>query len=87
MDNKKIVMSSKELHKGAIIKDCLNGKYTSKEAGTLLKLTARHIRRLKKIVKEFGLAGLVHKLRGKESKKKIPKDIEENIVKIINDKY
>ena len=87
MESKNIIMGSKELDKGAIIKECLSGKYTNKEAGELLDVSDRQIRRLKGIVKKFGIMGLAHKLRGKPSNKKMPKDVEETIVDIILDKY
>jgi hypothetical protein len=87
MESKNIIMSSKELDKGAIIKDCLNGKYTNKESGELLGVSDRQIRRIKRIVKKFGIIGLAHKLRGKESNRKVPTDIKEIIVDIILDKY
>lgn len=87
MEIKHIVMSSKELDKATIVKDCLNGKYTSKEAGRLLSISERQLRRLKYKIKNYGIIGLAHKLRGRQSKKKIPKDIEEYMVDIILDKY
>lgn len=67
-----ILMSSQELSRYDIIRDLLNGKINGTQAATQLRLTTRHIRRLKKVVKKYGAKGLIHGNRGKPSSRKIP---------------
>ena len=64
-------MSNKELSKYEIITQCLNKKLNSTEASKILRVSTRHIRRLKKKVRERGAKGLIHGNRGRKSNHRI----------------
>jgi hypothetical protein len=66
-----IHMLSQELSRYDIIREILNGKINGTEASVKLRLTKRHIRRLKKVVKQYGAQGLIHRNRGKPSNRKM----------------
>lgn len=87
MDNKRITMSQKEIKRYDIIKKVINKELNGAEAAELLALSARHIRRLKKKVKEKGAQGLVHKNRGRTSNRKTPDRERQKIISLIKEHY
>lgn len=87
MDNQNITMSPKEIKSYDIIKEALSGKLSSKEAGKLLHLSDRHIRRLKNKVRSQGIKGLIHSQRGKPSNRKIPDKEEKTIIELLHSHY
>jgi hypothetical protein len=82
-----ITMSLPEVKKYDIIKKILSKELNGSEAAELLNLTTRHIRRLKKKVKERGIKGLIHGNRGKLSNHRMPEKKKNRIVDLINRKY
>lgn len=80
-------MTEKELKKLNVIKKILGGECTQKEAVESLGITTRQIDRLILKYKNDGESGFIHKSRGKESYKKIPEDIKEEIVNLYITEY
>ena len=80
-------MTEKELKKLNVIKKILGGECTQKEAVESLGITTRQIDRLILKYKNDGESGFIHKSRGKESHKKIPEDIKEEIVNLYITEY
>jgi len=62
-----IVMSHKELHRARVLEQVLHEKLGLNEAGKLLQISYRQIRRVMKRYREQGAAGLVHGNRGRPS--------------------
>jgi transposase len=60
-------MSVKELRRLHVLRLAMDKKLRQREAGRLLGLTARHVRRLIKRVRAEGDAGLAHRARGRPS--------------------
>jgi len=87
MDNKRIIMSQKEASRYDVIKKAIKKEIKGIEAAEILKLTARHIRRLKKKVEKEGLRGLIHASRGRPGNRKMPDEEKEKIKKLINKHY
>ena len=85
--DKYITMSQKEVKKYDIIKKLINKEINGTQAANTLKLTTRHIRRLKQKVKEKGIKGLIHVGRGKESNRRISDKEKEKIKKLLHSKY
>ena len=85
--DKYITMSQKEVSKYDIIKKLINNELNGTEAASILNLTTRHIRRLKKRVEERGAKGLVHKNRNNPGNRKIPEKERDKIIKLINQYY
>jgi len=77
----------KEQTRYEVIKDSLKGKIKVKEASIMLGISLRQIYRLRRRVKKEGIKGIVHKLRGRPSSKKISKDIEDTIKRLYEEKY
>jgi len=86
-NNENITMSKKELDRGKVIIECIARKYTIQESSKLLNLSCRQICRMKSKVKKYGVMGLAHKSRKRESNRKIPDKIKSDIAKIIRDNY
>lgn len=82
-----ITMSQKEIKKYDIIKKLINKELKELETAKLLNLTTRHIRRLKKLVKEKGAKGLVHGNRGKKSNREIPEKEKSEIIDLLHKHY
>jgi transposase-like protein len=85
--DKRIIMSHKEAGRYDIIKKAIDKEIKGSQAADILNLTSRHVRRLKRKVKDKGLEGLIHASRGKPSKKKIPDDEREKIIKLLHKHY
>jgi transposase len=63
------------------------GEATVVEAAELMGLSLRQARRVWKRFRAEGDAGLVHKLRGRGSNRRLPQDVRERAVKLHQEKY
>lgn len=70
-----------------VIEELTDGLINGTTAATRLGLSIRQVKRLKDSFVKNGHDGLIHGSRGKIGARKIDIDLENNIVKIINDKY
>lgn len=82
-----LTMTSKELNRYTIIKKLINKEINGTQTADLLKLTIRHIRRLKTEVKKYGPKALIHKSRGKPSNRRIPEQEKERIISLVHKHY
>lgn len=80
-------MTEKEMKKLNTIKKIIGGECTKKESAETLGITIRQINRLIIKYQKDGEISFIHKSRGKESKKKLPKDIKEEIVNLYITEY
>ena len=80
-------LTEKETLKLNEIKKVVIGESTKKEASDNLGLTVRQIDRLILKYKNEGEIGFIHKNRGKESKKKIPENIKEEMINLYITEY
>ena len=82
-----ITMSAKELNRFPIIKKLIGRHLPEKIAASLLRLSVRHIRRLKTKVKQFGAQGLIHGNRGHVSHHRLDPQEKEEIAKLLRQHY
>ncbi len=87
MTQKLISMTERELKRGDVIKDLIDGKINGTDASKQIDLSTRQIRRLKAIVKQHGVTGLIHGNRGKKSNRKLNNEILEKVQNHIREKY
>lgn len=80
-------MSGKELRRVHVIRQVVAKQLTQKEAGALLGLTDRQIRRLQRRVKQEGDRGLVHRGRGKPSNRRIPEQRKAKALQLYAQRY
>lgn len=85
--DKNIVMSLKEVKKYDIIKKLISKELNGSEVSELLRMTVRHIRRLKRKVEQYGIKGLIHGNRGKASNRKIPDEEKQTIIGLLHEQY
>jgi len=85
--DKNITMSLKEVKKYDVIKKLISKDLNGSDAAGLLKMTVRHIRRLKKKVKEYGIKGLIHGNRGRISNRRIPDKERQKIAGLLREHY
>ncbi len=80
-------MTKKESRRYDIIKDVINKKIDGTQASIKLNLSIRQTKRLKVRVKKYGIQGIIHRSRGKESNKKIDSKLIDKIIKITEENY
>ena len=83
----RVIMSVKELRRVHVIRQTMEKKLTQVQAGTLLGLTPRHIRRLLARVTQAGDHGLVHRGRGTPSNRRIPETVKTKALKLCEKQY
>jgi hypothetical protein len=82
-----VTMSTKELRRVHVLRQVLEKRITQREAGTMLRLTDRQIRRLLGRVKEEGDQGLVHRGRGKPSNRRIAGPVKTQALRLYDTQY
>jgi Homeodomain-like domain len=83
----RVIMSVKELRRVHVIRQTREKKLTQVQAGALLGLTPRHIRRLIKRVAQAGDPGLAHRGRGKPSNRRIPEPVKAKALRLYAQRY
>ena len=66
---------------------CSSGHLTQAGAGEQLGVTDRWVRKLLVRMKEEGDGGIVHRLRGRESNRRLPESVRAQVVKLVKAKY
>ena len=83
----RVIMSVKELRRVHVLRHAMEKKLTQVKAGSLLGLTARHVRRLLQRVRTEGDAGLVHRGRGKPSNRRMPEQVKAKVLTLYAQRY
>jgi hypothetical protein len=71
MEGDRIGMSQRERDRLKVMSLVLEGKRTQREAGRLLSLSERQVRRIQRKLEREGDEAIVHKLRGRPSNRRI----------------
>ncbi len=82
-----ITMNNKEILRLQVIEKINAERLKQSEAGKLLQLSCRQVRRLLKSYRRQGAKGLVSKKRGMPSNNKICEEVKQNILTITKEKY
>jgi len=80
-------MSSKEAPRPGLLKAVLKGKLTNREVARTLKLSVRQVRRLRRRYERAGLEGLVHRLRGRPSNRRLPAALRQRVATLMTTTY
>jgi transposase len=78
----KITISRKNVEQAVIFERLKNGDITQGSAATMLKCSVRWVCIKMKRYKDEGVDGLVHKNRGRESRKKLPTVNENKVLEL-----
>jgi hypothetical protein len=82
-----IMASPKELRRLHVIRKVLDGVVKQVEAGGILSLSLRQIRRMVKRVKWEGDRGIVHRSRGRSSNRAYADKVKERAISLYREKY
>ena len=82
-----IMATPEELRRLHVIQKVLEGGLKQVEAAEILSLSCRHIRRVVKRVFGEGEGGIVHRLRGRSSNRKIPEPLRDKVIKLYRKSY
>src|SRR5260370_24757592 len=82
-----VTLTQKEEEKLSIIYQTIQGTVTIAQAATMLSISPRQIKRLKKKVRTEGEAAVVHKLKGQQSNHHVDEAVKETALTIIQEQY
>jgi transposase-like protein len=82
-----LAMSKKDIDRHDVLKRLVRKEIKRKHAATLLKLTVRHVTRLKQAVIAHGPSALIHKQRGRPSHNRLPEQERQRIACLLKEKY
>jgi transposase len=85
--DKLLTMSKREITRLEVIQRVKDKRLTQKEAGVMLGLSIRQVKRLFRAYKKQGAAGLVSKRRGKPSNNRLDAGIVQQTLDLIKAKY
>lgn len=81
------LMKQRELERLRVVQMVLDGKITQRYASSLLGLSYRQTKRVVRRIKEEGVSGVIHKSRGKSSKRKISDSLRSLVLSLYRDIY
>lgn len=82
-----LFMSKKEVDRLTVIRDLKLKRLSQKDAGKVLHLSDRQIRRILKRYEKEGEKGLISKKRGKSSNNRISKELRERVIFLLKKEY
>jgi len=82
-----VTMSLEEQRRLKVVEQAIEKKITQVEAGEVLDLSEREIRRLVRKVRQEGPRGVIHGSRGRESNRKIADAVRSRILGLYGEKY
>jgi len=80
-------MSTKELSRLEVMQRLWNKQMSQKEAGEILRLSTRQIKRLLKRYKKQGAAGLILKHRGPQAANRLSESVKKRALDLLRTKY
>jgi transposase len=80
-------MSAKELSRLEVMQRLSRKQMSQKEAGTILSLSVRQIKRLLKAYRHKGAAGLVSKHRGRKGNNRLSEEVKKRALNLLKTKY
>jgi transposase len=80
-------MSAKELSRVAVMQKLAEKRMSQKEAGAMLHVSTRQIKRLLKIYRHKGAAGLVSKHRGRTGNNRLAESVKKQALNLLKTKY
>ena len=85
--DKLLEMSAKELNRLEVMQRLSEKRMSQKEAGRILDLSVRQIKRLLRAYRHKGAAGLVSKQRGRKSNNRLSTEVKKQALNLLKTKY
>lgn len=82
-----LVLSTKERDRLKVLHEVKGGHLTQRAAARQLAITDRWVRKLLVRIKQEGDRGVVHRLRGQKSKRRLPERLRRQVLKLVQAKY
>lgn len=82
-----ITMRQEELKRLHIVRQVLDKKLKQIEAADKLNLSYRQTKRITQRVRKEGDCGIIHRLRGKPSNRKLPQGLKEKVINLYRKRY
>jgi Helix-turn-helix domain len=82
-----VTMSAVELDRLEVIRRVVEHRHSQVEAGILLGLTTRQVRRLCQAFQSSGAAGLVSRQRGRPSNHQLPSGLQAHAIGLVRERY
>ncbi|SPQ00468.1 Integrase catalytic subunit (fragment) [Candidatus Sulfobium mesophilum] len=82
-----IMASQRELKRLHVVQKLIEGTVSQTEAAEMLSLSVRQTVRIVGRVREEGAKGVVHRLRGRESNRKLPAEFKERVIELYRKNY
>ena len=82
-----LTMKRSELKRLQVIGKILKRELKQVEAARILSLSSRQLRRLVRRVREEGEKGIIHRLRGRVSVRRIKADVRDKVLKLYQEQY
>jgi len=80
-------MSQKDRDRLKVLHEAEKGHLTQKQAGAQLKLSERWVRKLLARLRQEGDGGILHRLRGRASKRRLAEALRQKVVKLVKREY
>src|SRR3989449_6742167 len=80
-------MSQRDRDRLKVLHQAEKGHLTQRQAGERLKLSERWVRKLVARLRKEGDGGILHRLRGRASKRKIPEAVRQRAVRLVRREY
>ena len=80
-------MSQKDWDRLKVLHAVAKGLLTQKQAGLQLRLSERWVRKLLVRLRQEGDRGIVHRLRGRASKRRLPEAVRQRVLKLVKREY
>ena len=80
-------MSTKEIGGLEVIQKVTDKRMSQKEAGVILHLGVRQIKRLLKMYRKEGAVGLISKYRGRQGNNRLKEEVKEKALNLLKSKY
>jgi len=80
-------MNERDRDRLKVLHEAEKGPLTQKQAGRQLKLSERWVRKLLARLREEGDGGILHRLRGRASRRRLPEAVRQKVVKLVKREY
>lgn len=87
MEGEKILLSQRQLHRWHLIKMVEVGKITLKEAGEKIGVCYRQAKRIRRVLREKGMRGLIHGNTGRPSHHRLSEVLRQKILQLSKEVY
>jgi DNA-binding Lrp family transcriptional regulator len=82
-----LMLSGKDRDRLKVLHEAEKGHLTQKQAGAVLRLSERWVRKLLARLRREGDGGILHRLRGRTSKRRLPEGLRQKMVRLVKREY